>query len=185
MPSLAFQSWVSSRAVALDDIESAHRALRGSRPGVRAATQQVNQALAVMLSAQFQAFCRELHTECVDHLLAGVLDPRLRALARVSLLLGRKLDRGNPNPGNIGSDYERLGITFWASVTAYRSQNTARRASLQDLNEWRNAIVHQDFAAGMLRGGRASLTLVQVQAWRRACEGLGNSFDEVMRLHPL
>jgi hypothetical protein len=111
MPSLAFQAWGSRCAAALDDIESAHRALRGSGPGVRAASQQVNQAFALMLSAQFQAYCRELHTEGVDHLLAGVPDPWLRALARVSLLLGRKLDRGNPSPGNIGSDYERLGIS--------------------------------------------------------------------------
>jgi hypothetical protein len=185
MASRAFQTWVTSRAAALDDIASAHRALRGSGAGVRAATQQVNQAFAMMLSAQFQAFCRELHTECVDHLLAGVPGPRLRALARVSLLLGRKLDRGNPNPGNIGSDYERFGIAFWTSVTSHRPQNAGRRTTLAVVNEWRNAIAHQDFTAGMLQGGRVRLSLAQVRGWRRACEGLAGSFDEVMRLHLL
>jgi hypothetical protein len=185
MPSLAFRAWVTSRAAALDDIASAHRALRGSGVGVRAATQQVNQAFAMMLSAQFQAFCRELHTECVDHLLAGVPDPRLRALARVSLLLGRRLDRGNPNPGNVGSDYERFGIAFGATVTTHRPQNASRRATLEVLNEWRNAIAHQDFTANMLRGGRPTLALAQVQSWRRTCDGLADSFDEVMRLHLL
>src|SRR4051794_30371902 len=120
MPSLAFQAWVTSRAAALDDIASAHRALRGSGTGKRAATQQVNQALAMMLSAQFQAFCRELHTEWVDHLLGGVADPRIQALSRVSLLLGRKRDRGNPNPGNVGAAYEQFGIAFWETVTNHR-----------------------------------------------------------------
>jgi hypothetical protein len=183
MPSLAFQAWVTSRAAALDAIASAHRALRGSGTGMRAATQQVNQALAMRLSAQFQAFCRELHTAWVDHLLAGVPDPRSRALSRVSLLLGRKRDRGNPNPGNVGADYEWFGIAFWVTVTSHRPQNAGRRATLEVLNEWRNAIAHQDFTAGMLRGGRASLALAQVQSGRRACEGLADSFDEVMRLH--
>ena len=87
MPSLAFQAWVTSRAAALDDSASAHRARRGSGTGMRAATQQVNQALAMRLSAPFQAFCRELHTEWVDHLLAGVPDPRIRALSRVACCL--------------------------------------------------------------------------------------------------
>ena len=53
MPSLAFQTWAGVRAAALDDIESAHRALRGTGLGVRAATQQVNYSYTLMLSAQF------------------------------------------------------------------------------------------------------------------------------------
>lgn len=136
-----------------------------------------------MLSAQFQAFCRYLHTESVDHLLVNVLDLRLRTLMRRSLMLDRKLDRGNPNPGNIGADFGRLDLVFWTAVLAHRSQNAARRNHLEELNAWRNAIAHQDFAVHMLRGGRPSLSLTQVQTWRRACEGLAESFDEVMRLH--
>ena len=183
MPSLAFQTWAGVRSAALDDIASAHRALRGTGPGVRAATQQVNHACALMLSAQFQAYCRELHTESADHLLTPVGDPRLRVVMRASLLHERKLSRGNPNPGNIGSDFDRFGLSFWTAVVAHRPQNAARRGLLQSLNEWRNAIAHQDFATAMLRGGRPSLPLAQVQTWRRACEGLAESFDEVMRVH--
>ena len=54
---------------------------------------------------------------------------------------------------------------------------------LEELNEWRNAIAHQDFAPAMLRGERPVLHLAQVQGWRRACEGLARSFDEVMLAH--
>jgi hypothetical protein len=112
MPSLAWQNWVGVRAAALDDLEAAHRALRGTRPGVRTATQQVNQAYALLLAAHFLAFCRDLHTECVDALVPSLAFPAGHALVRRLLLLDRKLDRGNPNPGNIGADFGRLGPHF-------------------------------------------------------------------------
>ena len=56
---------------------------------------------------------------------------------------------------------------------------------LEQLNAWRNAIAHQDFPAAMLRGGRPALSLAQVQVWRKACDALARSFDEVMRIHLL
>jgi hypothetical protein len=51
------------------------------------------------------------------------------------------------------------------------------------LVEWRNAIAHQDFVAGMLKGGRPALPLAQVQAWRKVCDALAHSFDGVMFSH--
>jgi hypothetical protein len=107
----------------------------------------------------------------------------LQDLYRLSLLFTRKLDRGNPSPSNIGSDFNRLALLFWPLVDAHRAQNPARRALLEELNEWRNAIAHQDFAPAMLRGGQPVLHLAQVQSWRKACEGLAPSFDEVMLTH--
>jgi hypothetical protein len=68
-------------------------------------------------------------------------------------------------------------------VASHRPENPARRAALDELSEWRNAIAHQDFSASMLRAGRPSLTLAQVRLWRKACDGLARSFDEVMRDH--
>jgi hypothetical protein len=135
----------------------------------------------VLLSSHFQAFCRNLHTECVDHLVAPVVSIDLRVMYHFSLVLNRKLDRGNPNSGNIGSDFGRLDPLFWPSIDTHRPQNTARRTLLDELNEWRNAIAHQVFAPAMLRGGRPTLPLAQVQTWRRACEGLARSIDQVMR----
>src|SRR6202521_1860560 len=102
MPSLALQDWSARRAAALDEIEGAHRSVGGTGPGRRYATQQINQAYAVLLSSQFQAFCRNLHTECVNYLVAPVPSLDLRDMYRSGLVLNRKLDRGNPNPGNIG-----------------------------------------------------------------------------------
>ena len=68
--------------MALNDLESAHRSVRGSGPGARAATQQIHQAYTVLLSGQFQGFCRDLHSECADNLVSPVADPDLREMLR-------------------------------------------------------------------------------------------------------
>jgi hypothetical protein len=180
MPSLSLQRWFGERAGPLDDLANAHRSVRGSGAGARAAAQQINQAYAVLVSAQFQGFCRDLHSECADHLVTPVADPDLRELLRDNLLFGRKIDRGNPNPGNLGSDFNRFSLAFWSLVDAHHSRNPARKSALEELNDWRNAIAHQDFPASMLKGGRPNLTLAQVQTWRKACDGLARSFVDVL-----
>jgi hypothetical protein len=167
----------------LADIENAHRAVRGSGAGARAAAQQINQAYAVLLSAQFQGYCRDLHSECADHLVLPVADLDLREMLRDNLVFGRRIDRGNPNAGNLGSDFSRFGLAFWSLVDAHRPGNSARRAALDELSDWRNAIAHQDFRVTMLRGGRLNLPLARVRLWRRACDGLARAFDDVLRDH--
>src|SRR2546430_14989733 len=112
MSSLALGDWLGRRAAALDEIEHAHRSVGGTGPGRRYLTQQINQAYVVLLSSQFQGFCRDLHAECADHLVAPVVSPVLLAAYRDNLLFGRKLDTGNPNRGNIGSDFKPLGVSF-------------------------------------------------------------------------
>jgi hypothetical protein len=183
MPSLSLLRWFSERALALHDIESAHRSVRGSGAGARAATQQINQAYAVLLSAQFQGYCRDLHSECADYFVVPVADPAWRSMLRDNLGFARKIDRGNPNPGNLGADFNRFGFGFWPRVDAHHPANPARKAALDEMSEWRNAIAHQDFPAAMLRAGRPSLTLAQVQTWRKACDGLARAFALVLRDH--
>jgi hypothetical protein len=184
MPSLALSHWFAERSAALvDEIENAHHSVGGTGPGRRYATQQINQAYAVLLSSQFQGFCRDLHTECADCVVRPVAPADLRIMLRAGLLFGRRVDSGNPNPGNLGSDFNRFSLRFWQQVDAHRPHNPQRRASLEELNEWRKAIAHQNFTPAMLRGGRPILHLSRVQNWWRACEGLPRSFEEVMRVH--
>ncbi len=180
MPSVALQTWTTARALALDEIEHAHRSVGGTGPGRRYATQHLNQAYAVLLAAQFQAFCRDLHTESVDSLVTGVAIPAFQDRLHAELLWNRKLDRGNPNPSNLGADFARLGLGLWSAVEAVDARNAARKAQLEELNVWRNAIAHQDFDPAIL-GGSVKLPLVKVRGWRSACNGLADSFDEVLR----
>ena len=182
MPSSSLRLWETTRAKALDEIESAHVAVGGSARGRRYATQQINQAYAVLVSSQFQAFCRDLHSEAVDCLVNAVMPPAVKNVLRARLTADRKLDKGNPNPGNLGSDFGRLGLAFWDEVRAVDGRGARRLRLLQELNEWRNAIAHQDFDPGQL-GGRTTLYLVQVRAFRTACTGLARTFDRVLRGH--
>src|SRR5437660_4986153 len=95
MPSQPYRVWLTTRAKALDEIESAHRSVGGTGPGRRYATQQINQAYAVLLSSHLQALCRDLHTECANHLVAPVASPHLRETYRSGFVMNRKLDLGD------------------------------------------------------------------------------------------
>ena len=178
MPSYSLNRWTSERSVALDEIENAHSSVGGSSRGRRYATQQINHAYATLLSAQFQGFCRDLHSECVDAIVRRT-PPGLRSYILPQFLWGRSLDRGNPNPGNIGMDFGRFGIAFWARVRADHHLNERRKQYLEELNTWRNAIAHQDFDSVKL-GGTTVLHVATVRQWRSSLGSLAISFDNVM-----
>lgn len=182
MPSASLQTWLSVRAAALDEIAGAHSIVGGTARGRRYATQQINQAYAVLLSSQFQGFCRDLHSESVDYLVSAVTPSVLQVMLRAEMRRGRKLDTGNANPGNIGSDFNRLDIAFWGEVKTLDKRNEQRQRRLEELNNWRNAIAHQDFDPGKL-GGTTVLHLADARRWRDACEGLARAFDVVMSQH--
>jgi hypothetical protein len=185
MPSAAFRNWMTARAAALHGIEDAYRSIRGGGPGRRTATQQLNHWYAVMLASQFQAFCRDLHTECAEAFVAPVSLPDLRRALLANVVSERKLDSGNANPVNIGRDFNRFALVFWSAVDVDHPRNPRRKVLLEELNGWRNAIAHQSFTPAMLKGGSAVLPLSRVQRWRTACAGLARSFDHVMRAHLL
>jgi len=178
MPSHSLVRWNHERRDALDEIESAHATIGGTERGRRYATQQINSSYATLLSSQFQGYCRDLHSEGVDHIVA--LAPlQLQRVLRVEFMWNRSLGKGNPNPGAIGSDFSRLGIDFWAEVYALDSRNDRRRALLQELMDWRNAIAHQDFDP-VAPGGEPVLHLAKVRGWRSAVNALARHFDQVM-----
>jgi hypothetical protein len=180
MPSHAYLLWDHERARELDQFEAAHAAVGGTGPGRRHAIEQINGAYAVMLAAQFQGFCRDLHTEAVAHLVTIILDAGFQAAVRQDLLRFRQLDRGNANQTTIGGDFGRLGMAdFWGDVDAVSPRNARRREALDRLNEWRNAVAHQDFDPARLGG--TTLRLAVVRRWRRGCRQLARSMDRVMR----
>lgn len=180
MASSSLQIWINVRCVALDEIESAHKSIGGSGRGRRYATQQINYAYTMLLSSQFQAFCRDLHSECAKFMVQGIGSLAMSVALRNAIVRNRKLDRGNPNPGNLGSDFDSFGISFWDEVRALDHRNRARQTLLEEMCDWRNAIAHQDFSA---LGGGSVLQLRRVRTWRAACHQLGLAFDEAMRQH--
>lgn len=178
MPSGSLQAWRTVRQAALDELEDAHTRIGGTGPGRRYAT-QINRAYAVLLSSEFQGYCRDLHSECADYFVQSVPAGSLRTSLRNVLVLNRRLKTGNPNPGNLGEDYNRFGLSFWDEVKNLDLRNRTRQERLEELNAWRNAIAHQDFNPAKL-GGTTVLRLQQVRDWRNACNQLASAFDEVM-----
>jgi len=162
MPSPALIRWRADRTDALNEIEGVYRSVAGTASRRRATMQQLNQAYTLLLSSEFQGFCRNLHTECAS-VVAGILPSTVQNLVRDSLILGRKLNAGNPNPGNIGADFNRFDLLFWQVVDAAHPRNARRRTLLEQLNRWRNAIAHNDFDASMLRSGRPILSRADVR----------------------
>ena len=181
MPSQAFEEWASKAQAAFDEIENAHRAVGGTRPGRRTLTQQINYSYVSLLAARFQGYCRALHSEVVP-IVASSVTGDVAIILHELLTRDRKLDRGNANPGNLGADFNRFGLDFWKEVEARDSRNARRKASLQDLVDWRNAIQHHDIdaklAAGELTPNR--ITLGQCQRWRRSLMELAKSVDAVL-----
>jgi hypothetical protein len=183
MPSISYRHWRAARLRMLDEIAGAHAAVGGSARGRRYATQQINRAYAVLLASQFQVFCRELHLECVNRLLSVMAPPApILSLLVAELTRGRQLDRGNAQPSSLGADFGRLSMDFWDDMEVHEPTTILWKQDLEVLNEWRNAIVHQDFTSPRL-GGIMNLRLVTVRKWRRSCSRLARAMDEVMRVH--
>jgi hypothetical protein len=165
-----------------------HRSRRGrggarhdSRHRRREALRQISHGYAVLLAAEFQGYCRELHTEAVTFF-ATTIPAAQQAAVSQSLTLSRQLDRGNANPGSLGSDFGRLGLNWWAAVDLIDTAGPNLRRVLEELNAWRNAIAHNDFDPVRL-GGTILLTLSMVRQWRRVCNRLAGVFDHVLADH--
>ncbi|MHB1422587.1 MAG: hypothetical protein ACYC3I_05215 [Gemmataceae bacterium] len=178
MPSHSLIRWNGERADALNEIENAHAMVCGTERGRRYATQQIDYSYAALLSSHFQGFCRDLHSECIDYIVA-IVPVQLQDLLRAEFTWNRGLGRGNPHPVAIGSDFNRLGIDFWTEVYALDARNERRRESLQERIDWRNAIAHQDFDP-VAPGGIPTLHLARVRGWRGAVNALARSFDQAM-----
>ena len=178
MPSVAYLNWRTFRAAVLDEVEAAHSSIGGTAPGRRYATQQINNAYALLLAAEFQGFCRELHDECVGVLIKVIPVP-LQEIVEVSLSLGRQLDRGNATPSALGSDFGRFEIRFWPSLFESDPRIQEWQRGLSELNEWRNAIAHSHFPTN-LASATVRLRLKNVQNYRKLCGRLARAFDRLL-----
>lgn len=181
MSSAALARWHTVQLARLAEIENAHRAVGGSGPGRRVATQQINDAYMVLLAGQWQEFCRYLHTEAAD-IVAQAVPASTQIAVRAAFTLDRSLDRGNATPENIARDFARFGMDLWSSVYRLDSRNRARRDRLNQLYIWRNAIAHQDLPPTGDRARRVAgtrRTLEWAKRFATACTVLAGQLDRV------
>lgn len=180
--SFAFIRWKTERAKKLDDIERAHQAVGGSKRGRRFATEQLNSAYTILLVAQFQGYCRDLYREAVDAFVLKI-PLSIRDIVAKEFLREMQLVRGNATKETIQRDFQSLGIVIWIEAKTYDSRIDLWLARLDRLNKWRNAIAHQDFDPVKLSSQKLSVTLPDVQKWRRGCGRLATTLDRVMKVH--
>ncbi len=176
MASIALQKWLTSRTVELDEFETAHKAVGKAGRGL------INQSYVMMLSSHFQGFCRDLHTESVQHLVRKLTHPDFEYIASVNLTTARRLDQGNPGFDNIRLDFDRLGLDLQTELIGHSAQSERGKEVLKEIIAWRNAIAHQDFDSNKL-GGRITPRLQQIRTWRRVCDQLARTMDTVMKDH--
>lgn len=196
MPSLALQEWLGTRSVQLDELDAAHGAVGGAGPGRRYATRQLNHAYTVVLAAQFQGFCRDLHTESVDVVadtigsisFAGSVNrSAIAGIVLNALTHSRQLDRGNAHPGSLGASFDSFDLEIWSDARRLDARTARRSVRLEQLNIWRNAIAHQDFDFSRhqleVLAGMTRLGLDQVRMFRSCCDQLAVTFDRVLARH--
>jgi hypothetical protein len=181
MPSQSLNRWQTDRAAVLDGLLAALGVIRGSGSEHRTAIQHLSRSFAVMLSAEFQGFCKDLHRECAAHF-ASQAPATIEDVVLQQFLAQRLLDRGNPNPGNIGADFNRLGLRLFDEAQNADSRVGDWRMRLDHLNEWRNAIAHNDYTLPRI-ANHPQLTANQLRLWRSACNHLAVVFDRVLGRH--
>ena len=173
--------WRTQRVDRLNELEEVHRRIAGTAPGRKWLTEELDRSYVVVLASQFQGFCRDLHSEAVA-VVAAQAPALMQGILESSFTLRRYLDRGNPTPGNIGSDFARFGFDFWDAVYARDARNGRRRELLDQVMIWRNAIAHD---SPVPQGDRPKIvgtspTLTWGRRWRRGLSALAPSFDRVL-----
>jgi hypothetical protein len=103
-------------------------------------------------------------------------------MMELALLSGRRLDKENAHPGSIGADFGRFGVDLWGATYRLDKRNRQRRIRLEQINTWRNAIVHQDFQRLAAHQVNSSITadLTTFRIWWAALNQLAAEFDRVM-----
>jgi hypothetical protein len=187
VPSAALTHWLTRSGAELDEFENAHRKVCCDGPGRKYLTGQLNAAYLVAVAAQFQRFCRDLHSEAAQRIAGAASPAPIQVMLLRVLTESRRLDHGNANESTLGSDFARFGMKVPLEGAGAARPNALRRRRMEQLNVWRNAIVHQNFKLKphheeQVRG-TTPYHVLHVRQWRGACGELAVEFDRMVRAH--
>ena len=171
----------------LDRLVSTHATITKGKPGRQWETEHMNFALLTRLAAEFQGYCRDLHDGAIDHIVANLTPSGgsgLLLVTRSAFITGRSLDKGNPNWGNLCSDFKRIGLTLADSLeTAYPRSYNDWITSVGRLMEARNAIAHGNEKEILACRQTQPLTLRTFRQWRGRLMRLAVSVDGLVGAH--
>jgi hypothetical protein len=200
--SSALEKWCEERCAALDSLVNVHGKVTGKRRGRQRATEHLNRALFVALSAEFQGFCRDLHEDAAIHITesinllpgnAKIAPVVLSALVRERSLSvsaksrkERRLDTGNANVDALATDYSMLGMDLWADLSKkYPAKTPKWKTNLDSLNEVRNGVAHSDSVKLVRAHEEHGLTLETFRGWRSSLNGAVYAMDKVIKAYLL
>jgi hypothetical protein len=175
MPSNALTQWQNDRMVRLNDVAAQCAAALALVPPNPNLADEDLRGYVMLLSAHFQGFCRDLHTECVQVLTATVA-PAMQVMFQRQCATGRELDGANPRYETLRRDFERFDLDLAAELAADPA-NPGRVAQVGHLNAWRNYAAHHR-ALPPAHGG--PFVLATVRGWQVACDGLAAELDRIM-----
>jgi hypothetical protein len=179
--SIAKGEWDTTARSRLDELEAIHTRAHGAKRGRRWGTEQLNRSLFLVLIAQFQTYCRDLHDEAID-VYVGAANLHQQAILRKLLTQNRDLDKKNPRPAALGSDFARLGIDLVPKLKAVSPEVSDAVDGLEVLVEFRNAVAHgnESALAASVATGQIEPTLVSYRSRRRTLNRLVGTMDQVV-----
>lgn len=175
MPSNALQQWRADRLARLNQVEAQCATVLALAPPNPDLADEDLRGYVMLLSAHFQGFCRDLHTECVLVVASAVPLP-MRYMVQNQCLANRELDGANPRYATIRRDFERFGFDLSVAL-AVDPANPGRITRLDHMNQWRNYAAHHKTAVPPAGG---PFTVPTVIAWKDSCDGLAGELDRVM-----
>lgn len=179
MPSQALIKWMTTRLVSLKEYEERQFAVGPLSVALR---DECLRSLAMLLSAHFQGFCRDLYTELTQKI-AAAIPPSISLIMQTQCSSDLKLNNANPSFKTIASDFWRFGIDIKIALepnVPAQKLNKKRRSDIHQLNEWRNYCAHYNDSVPTEAG---EFTLARVTAWKQSCDEFAVELDRVVMAH--
>jgi hypothetical protein len=173
MPSNALLLWRNDRVIRLNDVDAQCAAPLALVPPNPNLADENLRGYVMLLSAHFQGFCRDLHTDCIQAVTAAVAVP-LQTMIQAQCLAGRDLDATNPRYATIRKDFERFGLDLQVALAA-NPANLLRITHLDHLNAWRNYAAHHKTAPPLVGG---PFGVVTVRTWKDSATGWRSRWTE-------
>ena len=181
MTSAAKGEWDTSAQTRLDELEQLHVDARGTARGRRWGTEQLNRSLFLVLVAQFQTYCRDLHDEAVGIHTAHANLGQAAVLQQL-LTQGRRLDTANPRTDALENDFGRLGFKLLPALRSEGGQVADWLSRLDVLIELRNLVSHGHETAlqTFIASNDIKPTLTSYRKYRRTLNYLVSTMDGVV-----
>jgi hypothetical protein len=179
MPSQSLLRWQSARAAALGGLDAEASAALARLPPDPVLVDTLVRGYVVLLAAHFQAFARDLYSECVTAMLAGVV-PSLQLVVQLQCNTRCELDGSNARFESLRADFGRFDLNLLNALKARDPRAEAAVTALNHLNQWRNFVAHGNVVPPA-HGG--PLALAAVRGWRATGDSLATSLDAVLYDH--